>query len=72
MTAPNPSDDHTTAIGPRDGAILMLVPALGAAGYLCDAHSPLVQPLLPLFGMFFAGAGAALLGVCVYRAARRQ
>jgi hypothetical protein len=72
MSLPEPNPDESKSFGLHDGAMCLFVLALGAAGYLCDAHSPLVQPLLPLFGLFFAGAGAALLGICVLQAARHQ
>lgn len=70
MSVPDPSAGENASFGLYDGAMCLFVLALGAAGYLCDAHSPLILPLLPLFGLFFAGTGVALLGICVLQAAR--
>ena len=40
--------------------------ALGGAGYLCDAHSPIVLPFLPVFGLAF-NIALLVLAAAIFR-----
>ena len=65
---PNQGDSFRS----EDAAMIGAIAALGGLGYLCDAHSPIVAPFLPIFGLFFLGAFLALGGICVVKLVSRM
>lgn len=61
------TEDQDRPLGPSAAVVFGLTLLLGGIGHLCDIQSPLVRPLLPVFGLFFLAAFIMLLLICLQR-----
>lgn len=63
-----PPRSNDERLGLHDLPLIAGVLLLGFFGYLCDTRSPLIRPVLPIFGLFWVLAFLALFLGCIFQA----